>query len=71
MNGVDLWLETGINELKSDKEGTDELGRIDRRILLSDELLKAAMEVLLMRAQYFRDNIHHSMEEDLQMPFLV
>ncbi|PXF49273.1 hypothetical protein BWQ96_00847 [Gracilariopsis chorda] len=53
------------------KEGTDDLDTITRRLALVETSLKASLEVLLMRAQYFRDITENGMEEAKQMAFLV
>ncbi|PXF42119.1 hypothetical protein BWQ96_08151 [Gracilariopsis chorda] len=53
------------------KEGTDDLDTITRLLALVETSLKAYLELLLMRAQYFRDITEHGMEEAKQMAFLV
>lgn len=71
MNGAGVWLETGIAALSLSKEGTGDIDVITRRLDLAEESLKPALEVLLMRAQYFRDITEHGLEEARQMAFLV
>ncbi|PXF40470.1 hypothetical protein BWQ96_09819 [Gracilariopsis chorda] len=71
INGAGVWLETGLAALMLCKEGTDDLDTITRRLALVETSLKASLEVLLMRAQYFRDITEKGMEEAKQMAFVV
>lgn len=71
INGAGVWLETGLAALLLCKEGTDDLESITRRLALAEKALKAALEILLMRAQYFRDITDHGIDEARQMAFLV
>lgn len=59
VNGAGVWLETILASLNLAKEGGDEIDVITHRLSLAEGSLKAALEVLLMRAQYFRDIREH------------
>lgn len=74
VNGAGVWLETGLAALSLCKEGYGEDNSMDvltRRLALAEQALKASLEVLLMRAQYFRDITDHGIDEARQMAFLV
>lgn len=71
VNAAGVWLEAGLASLSLAKENEGELQELGRRLVLSEMALKAALEVLSMRAQYFRDVTEHGVDEARQTAFLV
>ena len=55
VNGSGVWVETGLSALSLCKEAAKDMDEMARYLSLAEASLKAALEVLSMRAQYFRD----------------
>lgn len=73
VNAAGVWLDTGLAALTLAKE-LDDSSDTDVRarcLILAGKSLKAALQVLSMRAQYFRDITDHGIEGTRQMEFLV
>ena len=73
VNAAGVWLETGLAALTLTKDADDSTDTdvLARRLSLAEKSLKAALEVLSRRAQYFRDITDHGFKEAGQIAFLV
>lgn len=71
LNAAGVWLESGLAALRLAKEGQGDFSDCARRLVMSEQFLQAGLEVLSMRAQYFRDITENGIEEARQMAFLV
>lgn len=64
-------LRTGLDALSLSKEGSDDSEQMARYLSLGQNPLQAALEVLSMRAQYFRHIKEHNIEKARQMAYFV
>lgn len=71
INAAGVWLETGLASMTLAKEQKGSEEDLVRRLALAESSFKAALEVLSMRAQYFRDITENGIEQARQMAFLV
>lgn len=71
MNGVGVWIETGLAAMELAKEQDGSVNDLARRLALAECVLKAALEVSSMKAQFFRDINENGVEEAKQMAYLV
>lgn len=71
INAVGVWIETGLTALDIAKNQETETEPLTRKLVLAEKALRAAFEVVSMRAQYFRDITEHGIEMARQMSFLV
>lgn len=71
INGAGTWVETGLSALSVCKESAKDLDEVSRYLSLAEKSFQAALQVLAMRAQYFRDVVGHGLGEARQMAFLV
>ena len=71
INGAGTWLESGLAALRLAREGDRNTAECARHLALAEQFLQASLEVLSMRAQYFRDITENGIEEARQMAFLV
>lgn len=71
INGAGVWLESGLASLRLAREGEGNVAECGRHLAMAEEFLQASLEVLSMRAQYFRDITENGIEEARQMAFLV
>jgi len=71
VNCAGVWAEMGQMALEVAKEDSGTLEEMGRRLKLAEMSLAAVVEVLSMRAQYFRDINDQGMEMARQMAFLV
>ena len=71
ISAAGVWLELGMASLDvaATESGTEQ--DIGRQLKLAQKSLKAYLEVLSMRAQYFRDITDQGVETARQMSFLV
>ena len=70
VNGAGVWVETGLAALDVAKR-SESCKDMARRLALAETSFRAALEVLSMRGQYFREIVEHGVEEARQMAFLV
>lgn len=71
INGAGVWIETGLAAMTLAKEQEGTVEDLARRLALAEKAFKAALEVISMRAQYFRDVVENGVEEARQMAYLV
>lgn len=71
INAAGVLLETGLASMTLAKEQKGSEEDLVRRLALAESSFKAALEVLSMRAQYFRDITENGLEQARQMAFLV
>lgn len=71
LNAVGVWAELSVTALEV---ATTHSGWIDdmmRRLVLAEDSLKAALEVMAMRTQYFKNRTEQGVDIAMQMSFLV
>lgn len=71
INSAGVWTELGLAALEVAKDQEGSIEDLGRRLSLAQQSFKAALEVLSMRAQYFRDVTDQGVEIARQMSFLV
>lgn len=54
-NGAGTWVESGLAAPRLACEGQGNASDMARNLVLAEQFLKAGLEVLSMRAEYFRD----------------
>ena len=71
INAAGVWLELGMasRDVAATESGTEQ--DMGRQLKLAQKSLKASLEMLSMRAQYFRDITDQGVETARQMSFLV
>ena len=71
INAVGVWTEMGLSALIFAKDQSEDVPSMARKLALAEKSIRAALEVLCMRAQYFRDITDQGVEAARQMAFLV
>lgn len=71
VNAAGVWAELGLAALELAKTQDGDTEDLGRRLTLAQQSFAAALEVLSMRAQYFRDITEQGVEAARQMSFLV
>lgn len=71
INSAGVRMELGLTALGVAKTQSDNVPSMARKLALAERALKAALEVLSMRAQYFREITEQGVEAARQMSFLV
>lgn len=71
VNAAGVWAELAMVALEFARTADGTVEDMGRRLRMAEDSVKAVVEVLLMRAQYFRDITEQGIEEARQMSFLV
>lgn len=71
INAAGVWTEVGLSSLSVLKNTSGDVEQFGRLLALAEDAFKATLEVLSMRAQYFRDITEQGMDTARQMSFLV
>lgn len=71
INAAGVWAELALMSMELARTGTDGVDDMGRKMKLAETAVEAVVEVLRMRAQYFRDVTEQGMEMARQMAFLV
>lgn len=71
VNAAGVWTELGLMSLEVARTTDGSKEEMGRQLKLAEMSMKAALEVLSMRAQYFRDITEQGVEIARQMAFLV
>ena len=71
VNACSVWTELGLAALGVAKDQAEDVPSMARKLALAEKSMRAALEVLSMRAQYFRDITEQGVEAARQMSFLV
>ena len=71
LNAAGVWLETRLAVLTKEADDSTDTDVLARHLSVAEIPLKAALEVLSMRAQYFRGITDHRIKEAGQMAFRV
>lgn len=71
VNGVGVWIETGLAAMELAKERDGSVDDLARRLALADRASKAALEVVSMSAKFFRDITENGVEKARQIAYLV
>lgn len=71
INAAGVWNEMGLSALSLLRTNPGDTEQFGRMLALAEDAFKASLEVLSMRAQYFRDITEQGMETARQMSFLV
>ena len=66
-----MWTELGLTALGVAKDQNDTVPGIAQKLALAEKSIKAAFEVLSMRAQFFWESTEQGVEAARQMSFLV
>ena len=71
VNACGVWTELGLAALGVAKDQAEDVPSMARKLALAETSMRAGLEVLSMRAQYFRDITEQGVEAARQMSFLV
>lgn len=71
VNAAGAWADVAMVSLEVARAESGTVEDVARRLVLAERAMKAVKEVLLMRAQYFRDITEQGVEMARQMAFLV
>ena len=71
INAAGVWLEVAMFSMEMVRTGNDDTQSFATKLRMAEAGMAAAMEVLSMRAQYFRDIVTFGIEQARQMANLV
>lgn len=71
VNAAGAWTDVAMVAMEVARMESSTMEDVARRLILAEKAMKAVREVLLMRAQYFRDITEQGVEMARQMAFLV
>lgn len=71
VNASGVWSEMGLSALSLLRTSAGDAEQFGRLLVLAKDLFHAALEILYMRAQYFRDITEQGMDTARKMFFLI